>query len=336
ESLQGEPLAEAKAIHHATSRAVELTGQLVTLSRRDMTRPEVLNVNEVIRELEPALIHLVGNGIALTTEFIAPTGFVRGDRNQLEQIFLNLALNARDAMTSGGELRIDCGAIEIETGSVEARTVRPGGYVRLRVSDTGKGMDEAALARIFEPFSANKKAEFGNRLGLSVTHSMVSQLGGTIHASSELGQGSTFEILLPCLGTFVESPEESAPTILLVEDEDSVRRLMHKFLERDGFQLLEANTAEGAANLAESFTQPIDLLITDVVMQGMTGPELASRLAAQRGPIRSLFVSGYRHDTLEHQGLLDRRLNLLTKPFPASELLKRVRACLQQEPVAAQ
>jgi CheY-like chemotaxis protein len=192
------------------------------------------------------------------------------------------------------------------------------------------------LARIFEPFFADNKAEIGNGLGLAVTHSIVSQLGGTIHASSQLGRGSTFEILLPCLGTFVESPEESAPTILLVEDEDSVRRLMHKFLERDGYQLLESNSAEGAANLAESFTQPIDLLITGVVMPGMTGPELASRLAAQRGPIRSLFVSGYRHDTLEHQGLLDRRLNLLTKPFPASELLKRVRACLQQEPVAAQ
>src|SRR5262249_26075664 len=150
------------------------------------------------------------------------------------------------------------------------------------------------------------------------------------------GQGSTFEILLPCLGTFVESPEESAPTILLVEDEDSVRRLMHKFLERDGFQLLEANTAEGAANLAESFTQPIDLLITAGLMQGMTGRGLATRRAGRPGPIRALFVSGSRHDTLEHQGLPARRLNLLTKPFPASELLKRVRACLQQEPVAAQ
>jgi len=163
----------------------------------------------------------------------------------------------------------------------------------------------------------------------------VTQCGGIITASSQPGAGSTFEILLPCIGTFVESPEATAPTILLVEDEDSVRRLMHKFLERDGYQILEARSAEEAANLAETFTSGIDLLITDVVMPGMTGPELAGRLAAQRIELRSLFVSGYRHDTLEHQGLLDRRLNLLTKPFPASELLKRVRACLNQSPVTA-
>jgi DNA-binding response OmpR family regulator len=138
--------------------------------------------------------------------------------------------------------------------------------------------------------------------------------------------------MLPCVGTFVECSEAMAPTILLVEDEDSVRRFIHKFLEREGYQLLEARTAEEAAHLAEVFIQPIDLLITDVVMPGMTGPELANQLAAQRGEIRTLFISGYRHDTLEHQGLLDRRLNLLTKPFPASELLKRVRASLNEAP----
>jgi DNA-binding response OmpR family regulator len=148
------------------------------------------------------------------------------------------------------------------------------------------------------------------------------------------GSGSTFEIQLPCIGTLVESSETNAPTILLVEDEDSVRRLMHKFLEREGYQLLEARTGEEAAGLAEFYINPIHLLITYVMMPGMTGPELASRLSAQRGKLRALFVSGYRHDTLEHQGFIDRRLNLLTKPFPASELLKRVRASPSQDPVA--
>jgi hypothetical protein len=333
--LQGELLEDARAIQQAASSAASLTGQLLTLSRRDLSRPEVLNINEIIRELDPAIVHILGPSGKLALDFTSSAGFVRGDRNQLKQVFLNLALNARDAMPEGGELRFECGAIEVDAGSPAARFCRPGPYARIRVSDQGHGMDQATLGRIFEPFFTTKRSEFGAGLGLSITHSIVTQCGGIITASSEPGAGSTFEILLPCIGTFVESPEATAPTILLVEDEDSVRRLMHKFLERDGYQILEARSAEEAANLAETFTSGIDLLITDVVMPGMTGPELAGRLAAQRVELRSLFVSGYRHDTLEHQGLLDRRLNLLTKPFPASELLKRVRACLNQDPVTA-
>jgi hypothetical protein len=332
--LQGELLEDARAIHQAASSAAALTGQLLTLSRRDLSRPEPLNINEIIREIDPAMAHLLGPHGKVVLEFTAPTGFIRIDRNQLKQVFLNLALNARDAMPAGGELRIQSGAVEVDASSPAARFCRPGPYVRIRVADQGKGMDPATLARIFEPFFTTRRTEFGAGLGLSITHSIVTQAGGTITAASEPGTGSTFEILLPCIGTFVESVETSAPTILLVEDEDSVRRLMHKFLEREGYQILEARSAEEAANLSEIFTSRIDLLITDVVMPGMTGPELASRLIAQRGDLRSLYVSGYRHDTLEHQGLLDRRLNLLTKPFPASELLKRVRACLSQEPVA--
>jgi PAS domain S-box-containing protein len=334
ESLKGEPRDDAQAIHQAASSAAALTGQLLTLSRRDLSRPEVLNVHEVIRELEPAIVHILGSSGKASLDFTSPTGFVRGDRNQLKQVFLNLALNARDAMPSGGELRIEAGVLEIEAGASATQLCRPGPYVRLRVSDNGTGMDQATLARIFEPFFTTRRTEFGAGLGLSIAHSIVTQFGGIITASSEPGSGSSFEILLPCVGAFVESGEAAAPTILLVEDEDSVRRLMHKFLEREGYQLLEARSAEEAADLAETFTNPIDLLITDVIMPGMTGPELATHLTSRRGGIRALFVSGYRHDTLEHQGLLDRRLNLLTKPFPASELLKRVRVSLSQDPVA--
>jgi PAS domain S-box-containing protein len=335
ERLEGELREDAQAIYHAASTASTLTGQLLTLSRRDLSRPEVINVNEVVRELEPAITHILGPSTKAILHFDLPAGFVRGDRNQLKQVLLNLALNARDAMPNGGELHIESGVIEMCNGSAAAPLKRPGPWVQLRVSDTGAGMDQATLSRIFEPFFTTRRTEFGAGLGLSIVHGIVTQAGGTITASSKPGSGSTFEILLPCVGAFVESNDSSAPTILLVEDEDSVRRLMHKFLEREGYHLLEARTAEEAANLAEVFTPRIDLLITDVIMPGMTGPQLASRLTSQCGEIRTLFVSGYRHDTLEHQGLLDRRLHLLAKPFPAAELLEHVRICLDQDPVVA-
>jgi PAS domain S-box-containing protein len=324
EHLQGELREDAQAIHQAASGAASSTGQLLTLGRRDLSRPELLNVNEVIRELEPAIVHILGASCKATLDFTSPSGFIRGGRNQFKQVLLNLALNARDAMPSGGELSVESGAIENEAGT----------YVRIRVSDNGNGMDHATLARIFEPFFTTKRNEFGAGLGLSIAHSIVTQSGGTITATSATCSGSTFEILLPCVGTFTESSESDAPTVLLVEDEDSVRRLMHRYLLRDGYQLLEARTAEEAAGLAELYTNPIHLLIADVIMPGMTGPELASRLSAQRSELRALFVSGYRYDTLEHEGFIDRRLNLLTKPFPAGELLKRVRVCLSQDAAA--
>lgn len=334
ERLDGERAEDARAIQQAAAKAAALTGQLLTLSRRDFSRPEVVNVNEVIRELEPAMTHILGPAAKVFLEFNNPTGFIRGDRNLIKQVLLNLTLNARAAIATDGEFRIECGAMEVEGNSAGTQPHRPGPYVRLCVSDNGKAMDPAALSRIFEPCFSVRREEFGAGMGLSIAHSVVTQCGGTITASSGPGKGSHFEIMLPCVGTFVESSEVTTPTILLVEDEDSVRRFIHKFLEREGYQLLEARSAEEAANLAEVFIHPIDLLITDVIMPGMTGPELATRLAAQRGELRSLFISGYRHDTLEHQGMLDRRLNLLTKPFPASELLKRVRASLSEAPAA--
>src|SRR5262249_30638456 len=163
--------------------AAALTGQLLTLSRRDLSRPEVLNVNEIIRELDPAMAHILGPCGKVVLEFTPPTGFIRGDRNQFKQVFLNLALNARDAMLEGGDLRIESGAVETEAGSPASRFCRPGPYVQIRVSDQGKGMDPATLARIFEPFFTTKRTEFGAGLGLSIAHSIVTQAGGTITAA---------------------------------------------------------------------------------------------------------------------------------------------------------
>ncbi len=337
--LSGEELEQAREISQAATIAGSITRQLLTLSRRDLTRIEVINIHDVILEANSLISHSLGHGRTLATELGPSTGFVRGDRNQIKQVLVNLALNARDAMPSGGVFRIEGSTLEVDADSPAARLHLPGTYMRLLVSDTGNGLDKAALSNIFEPCFTSKGGGFGTGLGLSIVHSIIVQSGGYISARSEIGQGTTFEILLPCVGTFqrsgdTSSPEQaggegSGPTVLLVEDEDSVRRMMHKFLEREGYQLLEARSGREAEDLAKVYSNPIDVLVTDVVMPGVTGPELAERLAPLRPDMKVLFVSGYRHDSLEHQGFLQRELNLLPKPFPAMELIRQVQRLLR-------
>jgi PAS domain S-box-containing protein len=338
--LEGEDKEAALEIKRAASMASAITGQLLMLSRRSEVRFEVLNVHEVIGEVQPMISHSLGKIRTLVTDLGSPEGFVRSDRNQLKRVLLNLALNARDAMPTSGELRIESATVEIEPDSQQARLYRPGQFVRLRVCDTGEGMDKATLARIFEPFFSTKKAGFGTGLGLSIAHSIIVQSQGYIRAESEIGHGTSFEILLPCVGTFRRirdvtgsegsDSEDPTPTVLLVEDEDAVRRLMHKFLEREGYQLLEARNAEEAEAIAEVYQGPIHVLVTDVLMPGMTGPELVARLLPLRPGMKTLFVSGYRHDVTEPHGLSRDDLNVLPKPFPAAELLRRVRMLLGQ------
>lgn len=336
--LSGEDRQEALEIKQAASIATSISSQLLTLSCRDAVPADVLNIHEVICEIQPVLSHTLGKTRCLTTDLGSPVGFVRGNCNQLKQVLLNLALNARDAMDGGGELRIESRAVEIAADSPEGRLYRPGPYVRLRFMDSGKGMDKATLARIFEPFFTTKKGGHGSGLGLSIVHSIVAQGGGYITATSEPGKGATFEILLPCIGTFrrmsdvsgsLDAGGDATPTVLLVDDEDSVRKLVHGYLAREGFQLLEARNPEEAELIAEVYREPIHVLVTDVVMPAMTGPQLAERLAPVRPGMKVLFVSGYPHDTLAQHGL-DRSANILSKPFPASELLRRVRLLLSQ------
>jgi len=329
---------QALEIKHSATVASDITHQLLTLSRRDLIRLEVLNINEVICELQPMISHSLGKTRTLATDLGSPVGFVRADRNQLKQMLLNLALNARDAMPSGGELRIESASTDIEDGTAAARLVRPGRYVRLRLSDSGEGMNAETLSHIFEPFFTTKKPGFGTGLGLSIVHGIVAQSGGFITAASEVGKGTSFEILLPCLGTFqsvrnvtgADSPgADAVPTVLLVEDEDGVRRLMHNYLEREGYQLLEARSAEEAESIAEVYEEPIHILVTDVVMPGISGPQLAEQIKTVRPDMKVLFVSGYRHDALEMDGL-GPDMSVLPKPFVAAELLRRVRLLLTQ------
>jgi PAS domain S-box-containing protein len=333
ERLSGEELEDAVEIRQAASVAASISSQLLTLSRRDTVRTEVYNIHDAILEIQPMLSHALGKTNHLTTDLGSPVGYVRGDRNRMKQVLLNLTLNARDAMSSGGELRIESRVVEIDADRPEGRQYRPGPYVRLRLTDSGEGMDQATLARIFEPFFTTKTAGRGSGLGLSIVHSIVVQSGGYITASSEKGNGTTFEILLPCIGTFLGIGQvtdshgaggDAVPTILLVDDDDGVRKLAHSYLESEGFQLLEARNAEEAELIAEVYPEPIHVLVSDVQMPGMSGPRLAERLAALRPHMKVLFITGH------HSGRQGLEGNVLPKPFPASELLRRVRQLLVQ------
>jgi PAS domain S-box-containing protein len=338
--LTGDDRDQILEIQQAAALAASTTTQLLALSRRGGVRFEVLNVNDVISEVQPMISHNLGKTAILTTQLGSPLGYIRADRAQFKQLFLHLALNARASMPAGGEMRIESSTLEIGEDSALARQYRPGTYVRLRVSDTGEGLDADTLSRIFEPRFNTMKEQFGSGLGLSMVHSIVLQGGGYIGAESEVGKGTSFEILLPCVGTFRgpnevsgeerSTKEDPTPTILLVEDEDGVRRMMHRFLEREGYQLLAARNAEEAEDIAGVYAEAIHVLVTDVVMPGMTGPQLAERLKPLRPQMQVLFVSGYRHDALDQQGLLGRGVHVLPKPFPPAQLLRQVQLLVTQ------
>ena len=331
---------EAQEIQHAASIASTITRQLLTLSRHDLVQVEVLNLNEVICEMQPMISHSLGKTRTLATELGSPAGFIRADRNQLKQVLLNLAFNARDAMPGGGELRIESSTVSVDAAGADARLYRPGPYARLRISDCGSGMDAETLSHIFEPYFTTKKPALGTGLGLSIVHSIITQGDGYITATSQRGRGTCFDILMPSVGMFQgttewqggrnAAPGENARTVLLVEDEDNVRRLMHTYLEREGYQLLEARSGEEAESLVSAYREPIDILVTDVIMPNLTGPQLAERLSAARPGLKVLYVSGYRHDRLERDGVLDSGLQVLSKPFAGSELTRRVRVLLSQ------
>ncbi len=324
----------ATEIKQAATLAGSISKQLLTLSRRDVVSAEVLDINAVIGEMQALIAHTLGSGRSLTMEVGSFPGLVRGDRNRLKQVFLNLTLNARDAMPQGGEMRISSSLVDIGAENPKWRDCRPGRYVQIRVTDSGQGMDAATLARIFEPFFTTKRSGAGTGLGLAMVHAIIVQSEGYVSASSEIGKGTSFEILLPSAGMPQQvgetgqtaATDQSAPTVLLVDDEDGVRRLMHGCLKREGYQLLQARDAEEAEQIANACTGPIHVLITDVVMPGMSGLQLAERLKPRRPEMKTLFVSGCGHDEFGRAG--QPPVELLAKPFRGRELARRVRTLL--------
>jgi two-component system cell cycle sensor histidine kinase/response regulator CckA len=327
----------AREIRRAADDASELTRRLLAFSRRQVLHPVEIDVGEVVGELVPMLRRLIGENIALSTQLAPDLGTVRADPAQLRQVVMNLALNARDAMPDGGRLSIETSARELDEQLAEARLeLEPGPYVVLAVSDTGRGMDEATRGRIFEPFFTTKEPGKGTGLGLSTVYGIVKQSGGSIWVYSERDRGTTFKVYMPRHG--IAAPAASPPrpalktaqttgTLLLVEDHEQVRTLVHMVLESQGYTVLAASNGGEALAAAAAHAGTIDLVITDLVMPGMGGKQLAERLRELRPGIRVLFTSGYAHGRVEGHEVGDSD-PFLPKPYDQAELAAAVTAVL--------
>jgi CheY-like chemotaxis protein len=324
-------------IHGAADRAAVLTRQLLAFSRRQVLRAEVLNLNTTLAGMEKMLARVLGEDIELVFMRAEDLGNVRADPGQLAQIIMNLAINSRDAMPAGGTLTIETANVEFDEAYARAHPdVAPGRYVMLAVTDTGVGMDEATCQRIFEPFFTTKAVGQGTGLGLSTVYGIVKQTGGHIGVSSEVGTGTTFRIYFPRVVEPVAKagparaaePARGSETILVVEDEPGVRKLAKRILETAGYTALEAQNAGEAMLAMEGHGSAVRLLLTDVVMPGTSGPELAERLRAQRPGIKVLYMSGYAESAIAHQGLQSQATPFIGKPFDTAELTRKVREVL--------
>ncbi len=320
----------------ASLRAVGLTRQLLAFSRKQLLRPEVLDLNGLIGGLEKMLRRLLGEDVELTFAPGPGLGATKADAGQIEQVLMNLVVNARDAMPNGGSLHIATSNAEVDDDFASRYLgMRPGSYVKISVTDTGVGMDEATQARIFEPFFTTKAAGKGTGLGLATAYGILKQSGGGIWVQSSPGCGATFDIFLPCASggcdaqarAVSRTPRRGSEVVLLVEDDEAVRKLTQRILVAAGYQVAAA--ASGAQALQISADQErIDLLVTDVVMPGMNGRDLWERLRKLRPELKVLYMSGYTDDVLEDRGALDPDTHLVGKPFSADVLLRQVRAVL--------
>jgi two-component system cell cycle sensor histidine kinase/response regulator CckA len=324
----------------AADRAAGLTRQLLAFSRKQVLQPRILDLNAVVSETETMLRRLIGEDIQLMTVLDEHLGAVRADPGQMDQVLMNLAVNARDAMPRGGRLTIETGNVVLDQAYARQHAgVEPGHYVMLAVSDTGQGMTPEVRARSFEPFFTTKAQGKGTGLGLATVHGIVRQSGGHVWLYSEPGHGTTFKIYLPRTDPrgAVEAPTlaevelpSGSETILLVEDEASLRELVRECLEASGYNVLEACHGMAALEVGERHPGRIDLLLTDVVMPGMSGRELAERLRGARPEIRTVYMSGYTDDAVVLHGILAEDMAFLQKPFTAAELARRVREVLDQ------
>lgn len=325
-------------IKAAGIRAAELTRQLLAFSRKQMMQPAVLDLNDVVSGVEKMLVRLVGEDTKLALVLSSDVAKVHADASQLEQVIVNLVVNARDAMPGGGRVTIETSHVLLageEAG--EHKGVQPGAYVQLRVTDTGTGMDRATQDRIFEPFFTTKDKTKGTGLGLAMVYGIVQQSGGHVRVQSALGRGSTFEVFLPCTDRAVDRRlAEALPsvslrgseTILLVEDDVQVREVLGTVLRRQGYVVLDVQNAGEAFLLCEQPGTQVDLLLTDVVMPGMSGPQLAERLKVLRPDLRVLYVSGYAEDAIVQHGVIHPGIEFLAKPVLPDALARKVRTIL--------
>jgi PAS domain S-box-containing protein len=330
--------ADLEDIHKAGQRAAALTRQLLAFSRQQVLTPQVLDLNALIADLEKMLRRLIGEDIEFRTVLAADLGAVRADPGQLEQVIMNLAVNARDAMPHGGKLTIE--TVNADLGDAYAQAHVPlvsGRYAMLAVSDTGIGMDTQVKAHIFEPFFTTKEKGKGTGLGLATVYGIVKQTDGYIWVYSEPGQGTSFKIYLPRVAAAAEppAPKPLAPpslagseTVLLAEDEEAVRNFTRRVLAAHGYTVLTAADGQEALHLAEQHAGPIHLLLTDVVMPNMGGRELAERVVAARHETKVLYLSGYTDDAIVHHGVLEPGIAFLQKPFTLQGLARKLREVL--------
>ena len=338
-AIQGAPHNQLLEIKKAGERAANLTRQLLAFSRKQIIEPVVLDLNSLIADMSKLLRRLIGEDIELVTALAPNLGRVKADHGQVEQVIMNLAVNARDAMPHGGRLTIETANVDLDAEYARKHvTVQPGPYVLLAVSDTGVGMDEATLARIFEPFFTTKEAGKGTGLGLSTVYGIVKQSGGNIWVYSEPGRGTTFKIYLPRVTmpvTAQRAVEKAATpggneTLLVVEDAEAMRKMSCEFLASRGYTVLEANNGADALALAEKHPH-IHMLIADLVMPGMNGRELAQQLCARNPRLRVLYVSGYTGDAVVRMGILEGAAAFLQKPFTLHGLACKVREILDAQ-----
>ncbi|MBK7594632.1 MAG: response regulator [Gemmatimonadetes bacterium] len=324
----------------AAARAATLTRQLLAFSRQQVLEPKVLDLNGIVRHTDKMLSRLIGEDILLSLSLTEGLGRVKVDPGQIEQVLMNLVVNARDAMPRGGRLTIETANVELDTGYTQYHLeVEAGPYVMLAVSDTGVGMDPETRRRVFEPFFTTKPTGIGTGLGLSTVFGIVKQSGGHIYVYSEPEQGSTFKIYLPVAAgepaTRAPMPKPHAPrgteTVLLVEDDDAVRAVTRMALQRSGYTVLEASTGREAIALAARHPGSIDLLLSDVVMPEVGGREVAAAVTAARPDTKVLYLSGYTDDAVVRHGILRAEVAFLQKPFTPAALAKKVRQVLGGE-----
>jgi two-component system cell cycle sensor histidine kinase/response regulator CckA len=343
---EGDPLRRnAEQIQTASQRATSLTRQLLAFSRKQMLAPKVLSIQSVVTDMEKILRRLIGEDVQLEASSVADLGLVKADRSQIEQVILNLAVNARDAMPEGGRLTIETANVDLdESFSRSSVMLSPGPYVMLAVTDNGCGMDVETQAHIFEPFFTTKEKGKGTGLGLATVYGIVKQSGGYVWVYSEPGRGTSFKVYLPRVWEEQTMPgrdlriegqrlPQGTETVLLVEDEKGVRELAREYLEMTGYTVIEAENGHTALELAALHSGPIHLLMTDVVMPGISGRELSQRVKIIRPEIRVLFMSGYTDQAVVHHGILETDAVLLQKPFTVGALAAKLRDILNLEVV---